>query len=284
MKIKGKLIIIGGKEDKGNEELNSEFVKIGILERIVQESRKKKKSRIEIVTSASTIPFELGKDYIKAFNSLGAENTGFFVIENREEASNPEILKRLEDADVVFFTGGDQLRLTSILGGTPFFDILKEKLEEEENFIYAGTSAGAAAASESMIAKGNSADAILKGEIRTSAGFGLIENVFFDTHFIQRGRIGRLLQVIVSNPKVLGIGLEENTALIITPDSKMEAIGTGVAILVDGRSIKNTNLLDIKERAPISIENMVLHVMSDGDIYDLEAHRLEIITKEECRI
>ncbi|HEX8561570.1 MAG TPA: cyanophycinase [Flavobacterium sp.] len=286
MNFKGKLVIIGGAEDKGDaqeqrrDEENSR--KDSILQRIVDESREKEKSRIEVVTSASRVPDEIGEDYIKAFGLLNATNVGVMKIENREEAGDKEILSRLKAADVVFFTGGNQLRLTSIIGGTPFFDILLKKLEQE-HFIYAGTSAGAAAASESMIWQGSSADAIQKGEIKTSTGFGLVENVVFDTHFVTRGRIGRLFQIIVSNPKILGVGLEENSALLITSDGKMEAIGPGMTILVDGRHIRNTNLLEIREGVPLSIDNMTLHVMSKTDIYDLNDHTLTIITPDDCK-
>lgn len=285
--LKGKLIIIGGAEDKGDSaELRSkenDFMEDGILHRIIAESKHKEKSNIVIVTSASRTPEEIGQDYVKAFRKLKVKNVRVLNMETRADASLQKNLDQLETADVVFVTGGNQMRLTSILGGTPFFYRMREKLEKE-NFIYAGTSAGAAAASDSMISEGNSKDAILKGEIKTATGFGFIENVVFDTHFVTRGRIGRLFQIIVSNPKILGIGLEENSALLITPDLKLEAIGPGMCILVDGRFIRNTNLLDIREGIPLSIDNMTLHVMSKTDVYDTNEHQLTIITPKECRI
>jgi len=286
MKFKGKLIIIGGAEDKGDSseqrDKENDFMEDGILKRIIDESKNKENSRIEVVTSASRVPDELGRDYLKAFGRLKAKNVGVLNMETRDDAAEPKNLERLKSADVVFFTGGNQLRLTSIIGGTPFFYLMQKKLEQD-NFIYAGTSAGAAAASDSMISEGSSADAIHKGEIKTATGFGFIENVVFDTHFVTRGRIGRLFQIIVSNPKVLGIGLEENSALLITPDMKMEAIGPGMCILVDGRYIRNTNLLDIREGIPLSIDNLVLHVMSKTDVYDINEHKLTIITPEDCK-
>ncbi|HEU0136416.1 MAG TPA: cyanophycinase [Flavobacterium sp.] len=285
MNIKGKLIIIGGAEDKGTNSKHrddQDFLEDGILARIVKESRNKENSRFEIITSASTIPEEVGQDYVEAFGKLGCKDVNVLIVENREQAFDPELAQRMREADVVFATGGDQLRLTTTLGGTPIYDILLDKLKTEDDFIYAGTSAGAAAASDSMISKGNSIDAFLKGEVKTTTGFGFIQDVVFDTHFVQRGRIGRLLQLIVSNPKILGIGLEENTALMITEgNTKLEAIGTGSAILVDGRGIRNTNLLEIRERAPLSIDNLTLHVMSQTDIYDLTEHKLTIINSED---
>jgi cyanophycinase len=239
--MKGKLIIIGGAEDKGTES-DSDFTRHGILKRFLDETGKGEKSRIEIVTTASTVPEEIGSDYIKAFRKLDATNTGTLHIASRDEADDPKTLKRLERADAIFVTGGDQLRLTPILGGTRFYVDLLERLRTDRNFIYAGTSAGAAAASENMIFEGNATDAILKGEVQTAAGFGLIRDVVFDTHFITRGRIGRLFQIIVTNPKLLGVGLEENTGLLIH-NGKMEAIGPGMTIIVDGHDIKNHNCL-----------------------------------------
>jgi cyanophycinase len=282
--MKGKLLVIGGAESKGNEENNDyDFSHNGVLERFISELKHKKRSRIEIITSASTMPREIGNEYVKAFRKLGAENTGVMIIENRDEADLEKNLKRLQDANAVFFTGGTQLRLTSILGGTEFYKLLVEKLEKDKGFVYAGTSAGAAVASESMICGGDSKDAAFKGEIITSTGFGLVRDIIFDTHFIRRGRIGRLFEIIVTNPKILGVGLEENTALLIRKD-RMEAVGEGMAILVDGRHITNSNLLDIDKGKPLSIENMTLHVMSQTDVYHLEAHKLEIKTPKEEQV
>ena len=173
------------------------------------------------------------------------------------------------------FTGGDQLRLTSILGGTLFHDILLEKYRNEE-FIYAGTSAGAAAASNNMIYQGSSSEALLKGEVKITSGLGLIDDVIIDTHFVQRGRIGRLFQAVVGNPKVLGIGLGEDTGLLITKGRQMEAIGSGLVILVDGREIKDTNLTEVELGQPISISHLVNHVMSKYDTFDLDTYKMTI--------
>jgi cyanophycinase len=286
MAIKGKLIIVGGAEDKGrpqdvpknagdNDTAVDEYYEKGILHRIVQESVKKEKSRIEIVTTASTLPKEIGKDYKEAFGRLNAKNTGILEIENREQAGDEQILKRLEKADVVMITGGDQLRLTSILGGTPFLSLLQEKYQKED-FIYAGSSAGAAAASNNMVFQGTSDLALYKGKVRLTSGLGMINDVVIDTHFITRGRIGRLLQAVVANPRIIGIGLEENAALMVTNGTKMEAIGPGMSIIVDGRSIIDSNFNDIDDGQSISIENVTLHVMSKYDIYHLDRFKLNI--------
>ena len=229
MKIQGKLIIVGGAVDKGsfaetdldvNALQNLNFFEEGILKRILLEAKFKENSRIEIVTTASKIPVEIGHEYIKALAYLGCENADVMHITRREEAMEESILERLKAADVVFFTGGDQLRLTSILGGTKFHDILIDKYLHSD-FVYAGTSAGAAAASQSMIYQGSSGEALLKGEVKITSGLGLIDGVIIDTHFVQRGRIGRLFQSVVGNPKLLGIGLGEDTGLLILDGTKM---------------------------------------------------------------
>ncbi|MFV5689218.1 cyanophycinase [Flavobacterium sp. LB3P122] len=284
MNILGKLIIIGGAVDKGsftetdldkNATSNLNFFETGILKRILDESKHKENSRIEVITTASVIPKEIGPEYVKAFEYLNAKNVDILTIERREQAADETVLARLKAADIVMFTGGDQLRLTSILGGTPFHDILLDKYHNEE-FIYAGTSAGAAAASNNMIYQGSSSEALLKGEVKISSGLGLIDGVIIDTHFVQRGRIGRLFQAVVGNPRVLGIGLGEDTGLLITNNVQMEAIGSGLVILVDGREIKDTNLTKVELGQPISISHLVTHVMSKFDTYNLETHLMHI--------
>ena len=127
-----------------------------------------------------------------------------------------------------------------------------------------------------MIYQGSSHEALLKGEVKITSGLSLIQNVIIDTHFVQRGRIGRLFQAVVGNPRVMGIGLGEDTGLLITGNSKMEAIGSGLVILVDGRSIQDTNLTQVDLGRPISINNLVVHVMSMYDTYDLLQHKMEI--------
>lgn len=284
MAIKGKLVIIGGAEDKGSENDKkpidseggvSDYYDNGILKKIVEESDKKEKSRIEILTTASTVADAVGDDYKKAFSRLKAKNTGIINITTRDEAHDEKYLQRLREADVIMVTGGDQMRLTSILGGTPFLDLMLKKYTDE-NFIYAGSSAGAAAVSNSMVFQGTSEVSLFKGKVRVTSGLGFMNNVIVDTHFVTRGRIGRLLQIVVANPRLLGIGLEENAALMITNDTKLEAIGPGMVMLVDGRCITDSNYNDIDEGEAISIENVTIHVMSKYDIYDFKEHKLTI--------
>ncbi|UJF29743.1 cyanophycinase [Kaistella sp. 97-N-M2] len=283
----GKLMIIGGAVNKGsfaeteydqNVEKNLNFFERGILRKIIDESRLKEDSVIEIITTASQIPQIVGPEYKKAFEFLGAKHVSILDIQNRDQANSDAMVARANAADVVMFTGGDQLRLTSILGGTRFHDAILLKYQEQ-NFIYAGTSAGAAAASENMIYQGSSHEALLKGEIKTTQGLGFIENVIVDTHFVQRGRIGRLFQAVVNNPRTLGIGLGEDTGLYIDGDM-MTAIGSGLVILVDGRFIKDTNLTNIELGQPISIDNLIVHVLSQNDFFDLKTKDLTIVNSQ----
>ncbi len=292
MEVKGKLAIIGGAINKGSfaeakfdQDVanNLNFFEKGILKRIIVESKNGEDSRIEIIPTASQIPEIVGEEYIKAFSYLDAKNVGVLNILNRDDANNPEVIERLKAADVVFFTGGDQLRLTSIIGGTAFHKLMLDKYKNEE-FLYAGTSAGAAAASENMIYQGSSSEAMLKGEVKMTGGLGMIPNVIIDTHFVERGRIGRLFQAVVGNPWVLGVGLGEDTGLLIKNNKKMEAIGSGLVILVDGNQIKDTNLTSVALGEPISISNLVTHVVSMYDTYDLETRTLEIHNSQYTHI
>jgi cyanophycinase len=283
MKPVGKLMIIGGAVNKGSfaeteydqsVEKNLNFFERGILRKIINESKYKEDSVIEVITTASQIPQIVGPEYKKAFEFLGAKNVSILDIQNREQANSDAMVARANNADVVMFTGGDQLRLTSILGGTRFHDAILVKYQETD-FLYSGTSAGAAAASENMIYQGSSSEALLKGEIKTTQGLGFIDNVIVDTHFVQRGRIGRLFQAVVNNPRTLGIGLGEDTGLFIKDDS-MTAVGSGLVILVDGRFIKDTNLTNINLGEPVSIDNLIVHVMSVNDHFNLKTKDLTI--------
>lgn len=292
MEVQGKLIIVGGAIDKGSfsesefeqdVEKNINFFEKGILKRIIEESKNTEASRIEVITTASTIPEIVGEEYRKAFNYLGAQNCGVLHIDNREKANDPQVIERLNNADTVMFTGGDQLRLTSILGGTAFHRLLLKKYQEEA-FVYVGTSAGAAAASDNMIYQGSSSEALLKGEVKMTGGLGLMKNVVIDTHFVQRGRIGRLFQAVVGTPWVLGIGLGEDTGLIVKNNKQMEAIGSGLVILVDGSEIKDTNLTAVELGKPISINHLITHVLGMYDTYDLEERTMYIHNSQYATI
>lgn len=281
---KGKLVIIGGAVDLGsslnyNENISHphyiKFFEQGILRRVMVESAKAENSVVEVITTASQIPDIVGAEYIKSFNQLQVNNVRVLDIRSRTDAANHEYLERISNADVVMFSGGDQLRLSSIFGGTKFLQILKKRYHED-NFLIAGTSAGAAAASTNMIYRGSSSEALVKGEVQITAGLGFVDSVIVDTHFVQRGRIGRLFYAVASNPGMLGIGLGEDAGLLITEGNCLEAIGSGLTILVDGRYINETSIYDVEIGSPVSIDGLRVHVMSLFDRYSLEKHELEI--------
>lgn len=287
---KGKLLIIGGAVDLGsslnyNENISHphyvKFFEQGILRRIILESAKAENSVVEVITTASQIPELVGEEYIKSFRQLQVNNVNVLDIRSRTDAMIPEYLERISNADVVMFSGGDQLRLSSIFGGTPFLRLLKKRYHED-NFLIAGTSAGAAAASTNMIYRGSSSEALIKGEVQMTAGLGFIDSVIVDTHFVQRGRIGRLFYAVASNPGMLGIGLGEDAGLFITDGNCMEAIGSGLTILVDGRYISETSIYEVEMGSPVSIDGLRVHVMSIFDKYDLEKH--ELIIKKTIKV
>ena len=270
---KGKLIAVGGAEDKGTDlekgeihRNNLNFFERGILRRIVQEAGGLQ-AKIEIVTTASMIPYEVGETYIDAFGKIGCTYINVMHIRTRQDAQDPTYLQRIRECDAVMFSGGNQYRLAATFGGSEFLKILKHRYQTETNFMIAGTSAGAMAMSNTMIYEGNATRAHLKGEVRITRGLGLVDDVIIDSHFEKRGRFGRLAQAVASNPGTIGVGLGEDTGMLITEGNKMEAIGSGLVIIIDGHNIVHNNIADIHEGNPISIENLVVHFCAKGNGY-----------------
>ncbi|HEY8688649.1 MAG TPA: cyanophycinase [Chitinophagaceae bacterium] len=269
----GKLIAIGGAEDKGVDlekgelvRANLNFFELGILRRIVEESGGPDK-RMEVITTASMIPYEVGENYLNAFGKIGCTNIGIMPIRNRADAMNTEYIERIRTCDAVMFSGGNQLRLSATFGGTGILRIALERYQDEDNFVVAGTSAGAMAMSNTMIYEGNATRAHLKGEVKITTGLGFMDDVIIDSHFEKRGRFGRLAQAIATNPQCLGIGLGEDTGMLITEGNRMEAIGSGLVIIIDGYDIRHNNIADIPEGNPISIENLKVHFCEKGNGY-----------------
>ena len=268
---KGKLLAIGGAEDKGKDETgdfrnNLNFFELGILRRIVEETGGPA-TRIEVITTASMIPYEVGDNYMNAFGKIGCTDVGVMHIRNRSDVTNEDYLQRIRQCNAVMFSGGNQMRLTSTFGGTVFLQTLLQRFSEEKDFLVAGTSAGAMAMSNTMIYEGNATKAHLKGEVKITTGLGFMDDVIFDSHFEKRGRFGRLAQAVASNPSCIGIGLGEDTGMLITNSNKMEAIGSGLVIIVDGHDIKHSNIADIPDGNPISIENLKVHFCEKGNGY-----------------
>jgi cyanophycinase len=275
---KGKLIAIGGAEDKGTisdkedfHRNNLNFFELGILRRIVEESGGPL-SRIEVITTASMIPFEVGDNYLNAFGQIGCTNIGLMHIRTRADTNDPEFLQRIKECNAVMFSGGNQLRLSVTDGGTEFLSIIKRRYQEE-NFVVAGTSAGAMAMSNTMIYEGNAARAHLKGEVKMTTGLGFISTAIIDSHFEKRGRFGRLAQAVACNPSCIGIGLGEDTGMIITEGNKMEAIGSGCVIVIDGHDVSFSNIADIPDGNPFSLENLKVHICERGNGYLIQERK-----------
>jgi len=282
---KGKLIAVGGAEDKGTDlergqisRNNLNFFELGILRRVVEEAGGPA-VRIEIITTASIIPNEVGENYLNAFGKISCTNVGLMHIRNRQDAMKDEYLERIRHCDAVMFSGGNQLRLSATFGGTDFLDILLDRFQNE-NFVVAGTSAGAMAMSNTMIYEGNATQAHLKGEVKITTGLGFIDDVIVDSHFEKRGRFGRLAQAVASNPQCIGIGLGEDTGMLILDGNKMEAIGSGLVIILDGHEIGHCNIADIPDGNPISIENLKVHFCEKGNGYLLRERKFLMEVRE----
>lgn len=272
---KGKLIAIGGNEDKGTEPegghnakvFQHKFIEEGILKRVVDEMGGTG-ARIAVITSASSIPLEVGANYVEAFGRLGARNIDVLDIRERADVK-PDMIKRLAKADGVMMSGGNQLRLTTIFGGTAFLELMKRRYHEEAGFVIAGTSAGAMCMSSTMIYQGHSSSGLVKGSVKMTTGASLIQDVIIDSHFVERGRFSRLSQAVASNPNAIGIGLGEDTGVVITNADMLETIGSGQVMIFDGHDISYSDYADVEEGQPFSIEGMKVHIISKGHSYSV---------------
>ncbi|QUH20109.1 cyanophycinase [Alkaliphilus sp. B6464] len=255
---KTRLIIIGGGEDKRADK--------EILKEIVYLSGEKN-AHIAVVTTATNYPLEVGEEYKRIFYELGADKVETINIVCRKEANRRQITRTLEETTCIFFVGGDQLRISSILGGTEFHNQIKRRLEE--GVIIAGTSAGASMMSEVMVVDGEEEDAPRKCTLKMAPGMGLLEEVIIDQHFNQRGRIGRLLGAVAQNPQTIGIGIDEDTAIIVSDTREISVIGSGVVTIVDGREIDYTNISEQYPNEPLAITNVKIDILPTGYGYNL---------------
>jgi cyanophycinase len=256
---KGILVAVGGNEDKRRN--------LEVLRTIV-ELMDMKNPIIELITTASSIPEESGEKYVKAFNKLDISNIRLMHIKTRDEANDPKIVKRIMKANLIYFTGGDQLRITSILGGSPVMNSIKKKYYEEK-CVVGGTSAGASAMPNTMIYEGESPEALFKGTVQMTPGIGFIKNVVIDSHFIKRGRFSRLMETVTTNPGLIGLGLGEEAGVIIRNGHILEAIGNGLVVIFDGQHITYSNISEIEMGEAIAVQNVIVHTLVKGYGYDI---------------
>lgn len=258
-KIRGRLLIIGGAEDKEGSCL--------ILRRFLELAGGERAS-VALITTATHRPQEVATEYHRLFLRLGANGVIHLNVCDRAEAAGRQATDSLKEVSGIFITGGDQLRLTSILGGTPLGRELHAAVER--GAVLAGTSAGAAAMTEIMIVSGHEESAPKRSGVRLAPGLGFLKEVVVDQHFAERGRIGRLLAVVAQNPFILGLGLDEDTAVECDPAGFIAVIGSGACTVVDGLSIHHSNVSDSGVGEPLALTRVTLHVLPAGYSFDLQ--------------
>src|SRR3954462_7433705 len=241
--IGGHLLVIGGAEDKYNERR--------ILKKFLSLAGDDK-AEIHIVPVASDFPEFAADVYMQAFRHVGVANPRVLRATSRQDVVLADADQLLDGVTGVFITGGDQMRLVSLLGGTKFPDKLR-KIVRETDIVLAGTSAGAAGMSTSMIVRGESTSHPHKGSVRLSPGLGFLKNIIIDQHFTERGRISRLITAVSYNPYNLGVGIDENTAIILNGEGIMEVYGLGSATIVDGSQITYNEIAEVDEFQPFSV-------------------------------
>jgi cyanophycinase len=266
------LVIIGGHEDReGRKTILRE-----VARRVRRHGRADKNEacgRVVVTTVASHSPEGYFPQYQKAFTDLGVADVVELPIADRSEANDPARAGCLDGADGLFFTGGDQLKLTSQMGDTPVLRRIRRLYEE--GGVVAGTSAGASALCDTMLVRGTSQATHRIGDLHMAPGLGFIRGVIIDQHFAERGRMGRLLGAVAHNPDELGIGIDEDTAIIVEDEARFTVIGSGAVYVVDGDAISYSNIADEREERVLSLHDVRVHVLSDGDAFDLRGRRPE---------
>ena len=274
IKPKGKLLAIGGNEHSSldGEDFvqrnNPQFIPEEIFKRFVRECRQGTRSLIGIITTSSSEPSETAESFREVFHNLGCHRTEILDIRSEEEANHIDNLNLLKKLDAVFFTGGDQARIEKYLRHTAFNNLLYKKYMEED-FLVAGTSSGAMSMANSMISKGSPEEGFIKGEVEMTEGLSLIRNVVIETHFDSRRRFARLVQAACKE-KVVGIGIGDDTAVLITGEEKIEVIGSGVVTIIDTEHITESNIDELENGVPFRVKNLIVHILSRQDVFKLK--------------
>lgn len=258
----GYLVAIGGAEDKEAD--------LEVLSRVF-DLAPDGRTEVCIIATASGVPDEVLPVYREVFTRLGASAVHELAVQERADAADEATLEIVRGAGIVFFTGGDQLRLTNVLGGSPLLKAIRAHYAN--GGVIAGTSAGAVAQSTTMIYNGGAADALRKGAVKMSSGLGFVEGLIIDSHFLERGRFTRLMEVGATNPDHLGVGLGEDAGVIIHRNRVLEAIGSGHVIIVDTRDLARSNVAELAMGAAVAIENVVMHALISGHGFDIDARQ-----------
>ncbi|RDD60441.1 cyanophycinase [Ferruginivarius sediminum] len=259
---RGHIVAIGGAEDKSSD--------LEVLSRVFSLAPRNN-TKVLVIATASGYPEEVLPAYQAAFGRLGASEVHALNIRNRKQSADQDNVEMVKNCGVVFFTGGDQLRLTHVFGGSPVLDAIRERYMA--GAVIAGTSAGAVAMSATMIYNGSAADALRKGAVSMTRGFGFVEGVIIDSHFLERGRFTRLMEAGTTNPELIGVGLGEDAGVIFYSGNIIEAIGPGHVIIVDSGRLARSNVAEVSAGAPVAVENMLVHALIAGYGYDIKDRR-----------
>jgi cyanophycinase len=249
-----------------------------ILKGVLQEAGKLI-PRVCVFTLAADKPDEVEREYRELFRSLGVDDISVINFKLHTEADSEENLQKVKQANIIVFGNGSQLKLSSLLGGTHLIARVRKRFYKERDFVVIGISAGAAVLANTMIVSCNSTDPMLKGELQITNGLNLIGEIFIDTHFTERGKFGCLIQTVAFNPAVLGVGLSDDTAIIIK-NEEIQVIGSGLVVLVDGTSIKFNDVSEISHGEPITVEGVKLHFLSTGKRFLIDEKQVLPNTKE----
>ena len=266
---KGILVAVGGAEDKEDDMV--------VLRRVIDEV-KGEAQHVEVIAGASREPREAARPYLRAFEEMGIKKVDWLAMQDRREADDARTLERLQEADVVYFTGGDQLRLAETLRGTEALEVIRKRYEG--GAVVAGTSAGAAAMSETMLARGKVEEGLNKGNVETRMGLGLLPHAIVDTHFLQRGRFARLLEAVTVDPGLTGIGISEDTAIVVRNGRELEVVGSDNVIVFDGREVLHTNAREAHPGQALIMARAIVHALAAGCHYDMQTREIRVPKQE----
>ena len=251
---------------------NENFKKPVVLQEFVRRAGGKK-ADIVIFPQPSILK-TTGSDYARIFLDLGAKSARSLDFRTREESASKELIKAVRSASGIFISGGSQMRLPAMIGGTALEAAMLDAYQC--GVIVGGTSAGAAVMSKVMIAYGKGGPTPRERIAQFSPGLGLTDKIVFDQHFRQRDRLGRLLYLIAAHPGLLGVGIDENTAAIVEDESSITVAGSGAVTIVDGSEMESTNMADVENGKPVAVSNIRIHVLTFGCSYDVNFRKANI--------